>query len=696
MPQSAQKLFQRYLPLLMLFSTLAVFAGCQKDGDFGPATPEALAASPRNGEVVLTWTEVTGAESYNIYTSQLPGEKRATALKLSATASPYLHPDLNNGETYYYTVSAVAKGKEGPATPEVSATPAIAPPVGATITAGDSEVSFAWDAVKNADSYNIYWGEATGVTALAGNRLTNVVSPYVHSGLTNGVTYYYILTSIDGTQESEVSVELSAQPTAIIPGIPANIGFSFDFKTTTISWNPVADATSYNLYWRNSPGVTKVSGSQIAGVTSPYVHSNLDPSKPYYYVVTAIVSGKESEVSSEVGGNPLPYSTLNQTLIASDFAIGDKFGNSTSISGDLLLIGAVQDDPLGAGSNCGSVYGFQRNIGTGLWEQKQNFTSGDIAANDAFGHDVAIDGNLAIIGAPIAAIGANVAQGAAYIFERNPTTGLWTQKQKLDNTADTANAGANNNFGTSVAISGNKAIVGAPGVTVGANTSQGAVYIFVRDGVGNWALDTGGIQTAGAAGDKLGHDVNIDGNWAIAGVPGDTTNEGAVRIYKFDGTTWALNTFLSSPSGLTAEQFGTSVALSGTLAVVGAPSAGTGDAYTMAFNGTTWISTGALAPAAPLAAGALYGSAVAIRGARAIVGAQDIDPDGNGLHSGTAWVFHSNGSVWNEGAQLLPRNTLAGTGGEIRFSLDLTDSTAVMGGGLADGTKTNIGMVFLW
>jgi len=72
----------------------------------------------------------------------------------------------------------------------------------------------------------------------------------------------------------------------------------------TISWNTVSGATSYNLYWHNASGVTKASGTRIAGVTTPYFHTGLTNGTPYYYVVTAQNSAGESDESAEVNGTP--------------------------------------------------------------------------------------------------------------------------------------------------------------------------------------------------------------------------------------------------------------------------------------------------------------------------------------------------------------------------------------------------------
>lgn len=71
----------------------------------------------------------------------------------------------------------------------------ISAPAGVQATAGDTQVTVQWNAVTGATSYNIYWGTSTGVTKLNGTQITGVTSPYVHTGRTNGQTYYYVVTA---------------------------------------------------------------------------------------------------------------------------------------------------------------------------------------------------------------------------------------------------------------------------------------------------------------------------------------------------------------------------------------------------------------------------------------------------------------------------------------------------------------------
>ena len=150
-----------------------------------------------------------------------------------------------------------------------------------------------------------------------------------------------------------------------------------------------------------------------------------------------------------------------QKLTALDGAEHDYFGNSVSISGDYAVVGASGNDD--EGSDSGSAYVFVRNGAT--WSEQQKLTASDGASYDQFGRSVSISGDTAIVGAS-----GDDNEGSAYVFVRNETTLTWSQQQKL-----TASDGAvGDQFGKSVSISGDTAIIGARGD----DAIRGSAYVF--------------------------------------------------------------------------------------------------------------------------------------------------------------------------------------------------------------------------
>ena len=139
------------------------------------------------------------------------------------------------------------------------------------------------------------------MTTANGTKITGATSPYVQSGLINGTTYYYVVTSVNKDGESTPSPQVSA--TLALPG-PTGVTATPGNGQVTIAWTAVADVTSYNIYWSTTPGVTTANGTKITGAASPYVQTGLINGTTYYYVVTAVGGAGESAPSSEVSAIP--------------------------------------------------------------------------------------------------------------------------------------------------------------------------------------------------------------------------------------------------------------------------------------------------------------------------------------------------------------------------------------------------------
>ena len=160
-------------------------------------------------------------------------------------------------------------------------------------------------------------------------------------------------------------------------------------------------------------------------------------------------------------------------LAAADGAAADQFGVSVALDGDTALVGASLAN-VGANGDQGAAYVFIRT-GSG-WTEQARLTAADGASGDHFGTAVAVEGDTAIVGASLANGSSGTDQGAAYVFSRSGTA--WTQQDKL-----TADDGAEwDQFGISVALSGDTALVGANFVDIGGNEAEGAAYVFTRSG----------------------------------------------------------------------------------------------------------------------------------------------------------------------------------------------------------------------
>ena len=194
------------------------------------------------------------------------------------------------------------------------------PPASVISAGGNAQIMLIWGSSVGASSYNIYWSTATGVAKATGTKIAGVSSPYYHTGLTNGTTYYYVVTAVNEYGESAESKEASATPSANNPPLPPHdIAALAGHMQVILRWTGTEGATSFNLYWSTTSGVTKATGNKIANATSPYTHTDLANGTAYYYVVTAVNNYGESAPSEEVstipnqGDVPSPPSGVSAT-----------------------------------------------------------------------------------------------------------------------------------------------------------------------------------------------------------------------------------------------------------------------------------------------------------------------------------------------------------------------------------------------
>ena len=363
---------------------------------------------------------------------------------------------------------------------------------------------------------------------------------------------------------------------------------------------------------------------------------------------TLQVAGSAYIFESDGAGN---WSEV-QKLVASDRAANDRFGISVSISGDYAIIGAT-----GADSNTGSAYVFERD-GGGTWTEVQKLEAFDKGLGDYYGV-VSISGNYAIIGAQSEDQDGNnlntlAEAGSAYVYERDEF-GYWDEVIKLI----PSDRGAGDRFGTSVSVSGDNIIIGArlededaDGLNTASNA--GSAYVFERDAFGNWNEVQKLVASDRGASDQFGYSVSISGNYAIIGAfyededaNGQNTisSAGSAYLFENDGAgTWAeVQKLVASDRG-GSDLFGLSVSISGNYAIVGAyqededadglnttSNAGSAYVYKRAGSGN-WAEVQKLV-ASDRDVDDQFGLSVSISDNYAIVGANREDEDADGLNT---------------------------------------------------------------
>ena len=343
-------------------------------------------------------------------------------------------------------------------------------------------------------------------------------------------------------------------------------------------------------------------------------------------------------------------------LTASDAAAYDYFGISVSIDGDTMVIGARADDDNNA-TNSGSVYVFTRDTAgylTSGWTQRAKLTASDAAADDFFGQSVSIDGDTVVIGAYLDDDVNGSSNGSAYVFTRNTAGDLtsgWTQRAKL-----TANDGAADDyFGSIVSIDGDTAVIGAWADDDNNATNSGSAYVFTRDTAGD--LTSGWTQRAkltandAAADDYFGKSVSIDGDTVVIGADGDGSSSGSAYVFTRstagDLTSgWTQRAKLTANDGAASDHFGYSVSIDGDTVVIGAYrdddngiDSGSAYVFTRVTSGdltSGWTQVAKLTADDGTASDYL-GYSVSINGDTTVIGAKY--GDGNVTDSGSVYTF---------------------------------------------------------
>jgi len=324
--------------------------------------------------------------------------------------------------------------------------------------------------------------------------------------------------------------------------------------------------------------------------------------------------------------------TQQAKLLAGDGAEGDYFGYSVVLAGDTALIGAWGDDD--NGGNSGSAYVFIRTGTT--WTQQAKLLASDGAVEDHFGCSVSLAGNTALIGAEQDDDNGELS-GSVYVFTRTGTT--WVQQQKLL-PLDGQEGGF---FGYSISLDKNTALIGATGYDYNGAMDSGCVYVFTRTST-IWTQQAKLLSSDISEADNFGVSVSLNGNTALIGAETNDNgvNSGSAYVFIRTGTTWTQQRKLLASDSAADKFFGYSVSLSGDIALIGAPRDSdhgyyVGAAYVFTRTGsTTWTQQTKLLASDGVAEDC-FGCSVSVDGNTALIGA--FGDDGNRVDSGSAYVF---------------------------------------------------------
>ena len=387
--------------------------------------------------------------------------------------------------------------------------------------------------------------------------------------------------------------------------------------------------------------------------------------------------------------------TLEATLHASDAGADDRFGTAVAIDADTVVVGAPNWDwPItvgGIGEDIGAAYVFSR--GDAGWTEEAKLTASSHFSGDAFGTAVAVSADTILAGAPFSGIGSFTNAGSAFMFVRDGTH--WDEQAQLMGT----NMEMDAHFGTSVSIDGDRAVVGAPefdGIPEFADC--GAVYAFARSGT-SWS----GVEIGGPCGpfssDHFGTSVGISGTSLVVGAPRDDgpgIDAGRAWIYTLVSGAWNREHEVAGSLVTSWDVFGQAVAMSGNRVIVGAPQGfefgalNAGSAYAFTF-GTVRYTEHARLTGSEGSAGERMGRSVGVSGGYAVVGAWGDDDAGHS--SGSAYVFIG-GTAWSENSKLVASD--ASIEDEFGLSVAIDGDTIVVGAPRHDANGEDTGAAYVF
>ncbi|HZW93917.1 MAG TPA: glycoside hydrolase family 44 protein [Candidatus Eremiobacteraceae bacterium] len=280
-----------------------------------PSTPAGLTAIASNQQVSLAWNASSGATSYHIKRSNTHGGPYSQIA--APTTTNYTNAGLTNGTTYYYVVSAVNTTGESTNSSEVSATPSTAAaaipmaPTGLTATAGNQQIVLNWNASSGATGYHVKRGTTSG------GPYTQVAAPTgtidTDTGLTNGTTYYYVLSAVNSAGESTNSSQVFATPSSSSTSSSASVHVTVDVLTDRHLISPYVYGGAYpqNASTITDSGLSVVRWGGNATSTYNWQTQTDNADNDWYFEdfnYTEIGDSDSSKFIQDVkaaGGNPL-------------------------------------------------------------------------------------------------------------------------------------------------------------------------------------------------------------------------------------------------------------------------------------------------------------------------------------------------------------------------------------------------------
>lgn len=336
-------------------------------------------------------------------------------------------------------------------------------------------------------------------------------------------------------------------------------------------------------------------------------------------------------------------------------------------------------------------------LDSGGWREIAVLGSPTPEVGSQFGSGLALTTEHLLVGQRFASPGDSVLQGSAHLFDVLPDGMV-----KMSLTLLAEDGAEDDRFGAAVAIRDDLVVIGSQRADIDAMQWRGALYVFNPDGQGLWSQTAKLVAPDGQTFDEFGTTVATDGTTILGGTPqgdGAIADQGSAYHYALqDGGLWQFTGKLADPAGKSADQFASTLDLAGDVALIGAPRATVGDnafqgiAQVWQFTDGMWQLTATLLAQDGQAFDG-FGTAVALAGEQALIGASAAD-EGGLNNRGAVYVFDRlSDGTWSQRQKLLAED--GGDDDLFGSALAIADSRAVASAPQASGSTERSGAAYI-
>jgi hypothetical protein len=666
--------------------------GAATPNNGAPGTPQNVAAAAGDSEVTVTWDPpLAGGDvfQYAVSRCELPDCALWSTLGQVAGSAPareYTDSAVVNFTTYRYRVAASNPIGQSPSSAEAAAMPnngVPGVPLSLASVAALGSIALTWQAPADGGDvyeYRVYRSLQDSTLVDTSSTPLATVAPgiasYEDTTVLDFHTYAYAVAAWNPVGQGASTAALQ-EMAGLAPGAPQNVGIASGDARVDLTWQAPGGGgpvTGYRILRDFAPGATTSHAVPTPATGTSFAESGLVNNTAYFYRIVAENLKGDGPASEEVTGFPRLPNAEVPSGNPSHPAPGGQTGRSVAISGNYAVIGSPMQDQSGGPTDAGAAYVYERDA-LGAWTEVAYLErpAADPEVHAQFGHAVAIDGDVALVGAPKESrIGSTLTFAGRVSVFRRQSGGGWAWEADLNPPANSANA----QFGYSVAISGNVALVGANRIgsiacSDGAATPTGTVYPYEYSS-GVWTAKTAllppaaGCAAANYSTMDFGFSVAVSGDLAVIGSPNEKVTGGATRgaawFYRRESGSgqWQFITTGGkvTPTTQNDQLAGWSVAIAGTWAAVGAPTtdcpvascpagaltdAGAVGFYE--FNGSSWAQSGTAVFSPTRAAGRRFGQAVDMTATRAVAVSMAVGATPHAMEtctrSGAAWTCAS-------------------------------------------------------